>query len=142
MKAVCRDVCVFVFRHAAEAGSVKYLLLADRDEDAGRWEPLIGRVEKQELAEDAARRCVLGETGLAIKELIVLDKVHVCFRPGKKRVYFEPCFGIDIGAGEPVRSVVQREFIWLDYRPALDQLSHADLRDALSELHAKLSVQP
>ncbi len=131
---------MFVFRRVPGTETVEYLLLESTESSGGSLEPVIGLVEDQEKAEDAARRAVFTETGFTTSDLTTLDKVHVYFKPGKRRIHFEPCFGIDVGAEEPAQSTDRHDSAWLEYEQAVERLTHSGLREALRELHTKVSA--
>ncbi len=140
MKIVCNSVCAFVFRRSGH--SVEYLLLRRTHDRGGFWQPVTGRVEKREKAEDAARREVFEETGFKTREFLFIEKVHVYFKPGKRRVYVEPCFGIGITGTEPILSKEHDKCVWLDFEAAVQQLPHSGLGEALRELHTQLLAGP
>jgi len=140
VKIVCNSVCAFVFRRSGD--SVEYLLLRRTHDRGGFWQPVTGRVEKREKAEDAARREVFEETGFKTREFLFIEKVHVYFKPGKRKIYAEPCFGIGINGADPVLCKEHDKHAWLGFEAAVKQLPHSGLREALTELHAQIMSAP
>ena len=138
MKLVCDSVSVFIFRH--RDGMVQYLLLKRAAGRGGFWQAVSGTIQKGEFAETTARREAEEETGLEFGELMVLDKVHSFFKPGKKRIYFEPCFALEATGGSVVMSAEHTAHEWLSFDEARSRVPFAGLRDALGELDAKLTA--
>jgi 8-oxo-dGTP pyrophosphatase MutT (NUDIX family) len=139
VKLVCDSVSVFVFR--LRDGMVQYLLLKRTDGRGGFWQPVSGTIQKGELAEATACREAEEETGLEFGELIVLEKVHSFFKPGKRRVYFEPCFALEATGGSLVMSAEHTAHEWLSFDDARSRVPFAGLREALDELDARLTAE-
>lgn len=136
VKVVCDSVSAFVFRRTREG--IEYLVLKRTPERGGFWQPVSGTIQKREKPESTARREVIEETGLEPRSLITLEKVHTFYIPGKRRVYMEPCFGVEVGEGEPSLSREHVEYRWLSCERAEAVIPFSGLRDALQELDSAL----
>ncbi len=140
VKVVCKKVNVLVFRH--RQGRCEYLLLRRTKDRGGYWQPVKGRIEKGEGAEDTAQRELFEETGFQVNEFIYLDKVHIHFKPGKRRIHLEPCFGVGINGVDPRLCQEHDDHAWLEHEQARERLAHTGLREALDELHDRLRAAP
>lgn len=138
MKVVCDSVSAFVFRRTTDG--IEYLLLKRTSDRGGFWQPVSGTIKKRETPEVTARREVVEETGLEPRSLVTLEKVHTFHIPGKRRIYLEPCFGAEVGAGEPTLSDEHSEYRWLAVDRAAAVIPFAGLRDALHELDSALAA--
>lgn len=85
---VTRDLTVAVFVTRAGADGPGPQVLLHRHARLGRWLPPGGHVEPGELPDDAARREVLEETGLAVR--LVGEQVDVPSLPGEARQLCRP----------------------------------------------------
>lgn len=114
-------------------GILEHLLLKRSDNDGtypGLWQVLTGTIDKDERAQDAARRELFEETGVASDALFVLPYVGSFFMIRKDAVQLIPTFGILVGFDTSITlSDEHTAFQWLDTRNALDTLflpSHKD----------------
>lgn len=127
---------------AAEGGAadrIEYLMLRRVPERGGFWQSVSGNMNEGEEAESAARREVREETGFEPQGVLTLETINVFSRPGDERTYLEPCFGVEVGSGEPILSAEHDAHRWLEFREARELLPYAGMRKALDELDRRLA---
>ena len=137
---------VYPYRKLSE-GDFEYALF--RRADLGIWQAVSGGGEDDESPEQAARREVFEETGLAGElDFLRLDTVNsipvthfsISHIWGEK-VYVIPqyCFGVAVPAGKKlVLSHEHTEMCWLQYPEAYEKTHFDDNKVALWELNLKL----
>ena len=135
---------------ADEAGRVRYAVLHRADMDA--WQGVAGGVEDEESPLQAARRECIEELGTDRFDLIALASVstipasNFAAWPQWRRsdpdllVVPERCFGARLRDRSDVRlSREHVEVAWLTYDEALARLTWDSNRNALWELHERLT---
>lgn len=137
------QVLVIPFRRTAIG--ILYALLKRRD--AGYWQSVAGGGEDAETPEEAARREVAEEIGVAGAPLIRLDAVasipvihfrdHHLWGPGR-HVVPEYAFGCDCLDADLHLSDEHTEYRWLDYHDAYELVRFDSNRTALWELRRRL----
>ncbi|MBS3101866.1 NUDIX domain-containing protein [Candidatus Woesearchaeota archaeon] len=122
----------------AEKDGIKYLLL---HYEAGHWDFPKGHVEKNETAEEAAKREVKEETGIEKIEILpkFKEKIHYFYKLEgalkSKEVVF---FLAKTGQKEVNISFEHIGFAWLTYDEALERLTYKTAKDILKKANGFL----
>ncbi|MFN0061645.1 MAG: lipoyl(octanoyl) transferase LipB [Myxococcaceae bacterium] len=120
----------------------RVLLLRRQASRGGFWQPVTGRIEPGESAQEAARREVLEETGLRV-DPVPLGYVHA-FAWGEAvlpRVVIEEAYWAQADATDVQLSGEHDKAEWLSTEEALSRLSHAGLREALMRVVRRQSAR-
>lgn len=140
------QVLVLPYRRRAGA-QLEYAIFRRADDDA--WQGVAGGGEDDETPREAAAREMREETGIMSARLVQLDVVgtisveHFDARgrwdPSVREVP-EYAFGVEVDGVEISLSTEHRQIAWLTFEDAMARLRWQSNRNALSELHSRLSV--
>ncbi len=140
------QVLIIPFRIDADK-EPRYLAFKRADLEVWQW--IAGGGENRESPEQAARREIFEEAGIADARLTRLDSVAsipaVHFADSHlwgKDVYVVPeySFGAEVFGDRISLSVEHKECAWLDYETARGRLEWDSNKTALWELHSRLSA--
>lgn len=134
MDIVADSVSAFVFRR--ERSGLSFLLMKRTPDRGGFWQSVSGRTKRKETAEAAAARETREETGLKVLRVVYIDYLNAYYE--SPRVHLEPCFGVEVGAGEVRLSREHTEYRWLHAEAAVRRLRWAGNREALRVLIGEL----
>ncbi|HTO91724.1 MAG TPA: NUDIX domain-containing protein [Candidatus Sulfotelmatobacter sp.] len=110
---------VYVFRRRRRRVEILCLHRAPGTPLPGAWQPITGRIRRNEPALVAAAREVREETGLEPRRWWGLETLSVWFESANERLAALPLFACEVGAGEAVRlSREHDDFRWLAPRAA------------------------
>jgi len=140
------QVLVFPFRHT-DSGEPEYALF--RRSDSGLWQGIAGGGEEDESPLQAARRETWEEAGIPQEaEFVALDSMTTMpveavvgsFLWGDS-VYVIPEYSFGVRADQVTLSGEHLECRWVSYDQALSMLKWDSNRNALWEIHQRLSAR-
>lgn len=121
---------VVYYKHLRQ---ISYLILRH---GVGHWDFPKGNIEKDEREEAAARREIKEESGLTNIEFEkgFKEKIHYFYKKDSKLVSKSVVFYLAKSSSRKVRlSSEHSEYEWLDYKKALERLTHKTARDLLKK---------
>jgi len=139
------QVLVFPYE-LTNGGSIRYAVFRRSDMRAC-WQGIAGGGEGGESPGEAAARETFEEAGISGASFVRLDscamlpveKVCGYLWGPEVRAIPEYCFGVKVNSAAIKLSREHDEFLWLDYDGALRKLTWESNRNALRELHLRLS---
>lgn len=134
---VAESVQVVAWRRVG--GKVRYLLLKRTKKRGGFWQPVTGRIEAGERADEAARREFREETGLEVRRMSAIDHVGVYYYEPDGKLHLEPAFAAEVERAEVRLSKEHVKSRWVGRREALRLLKWENNRQALRALAGSLS---
>lgn len=129
---------VFVFRK--KESSYEFLLLKRISDRGGFWQPTTGRIEEGETKEEAVKREINEEAGIA-NILRIVKNIHTFLIEETGKNAF--VFGVEIDPNEKIilnKNIYPEhdEFKWCDFNQALSLLKWPGNKEGLRKLNDKL----
>ncbi|HKK21050.1 MAG TPA: NUDIX pyrophosphatase [candidate division Zixibacteria bacterium] len=139
------QVLVLPYRIHPEEG-LKVAVFKRQPDDGDFWQFVAGGGEGNETREEAARREMFEETGVAVGKLLPLKSKSMVPASVFSAVDWGPeiteipeyCFAVEIGDSEIVLSSEHTEFRWVDFDEAIELLHWESNCAALRELQTLL----
>ena len=103
------------------------------------WQGVAGKIEKNELAWQAALRELEEETGLTAKRMFVADYVSKFYEKHGDRMNFVPVFGIEVKNKKVSLSEEHCNFKWLSFKKAHAKLTWNGQKKGLKAVHSMLN---
>ena len=103
------------------------------------WQGVAGKIEKNELAWQAALRELKEETGLTAQRMFVADYVSKFYEKHKDRMNFVPVFGIEVKNKKVSLSEEHCNFKWLSFKKAHAKLTWNGQKKGLKAVHSMLN---
>jgi dihydroneopterin triphosphate diphosphatase len=126
-------VAVVVLRDRGE-GTRVLLIRRARGAFAGAWTFVMGLVEADERATDAALRELGEETGLVCERFYTAGELDTFYDPVKDRIVQVPYFVARVADGEVVLDDAHEAFRWTTFAQAEELLEFAAQRRILDEI--------
>jgi len=122
-----------VFRQ--ENNTIKYLLIKY---ESGHWEFPRGMIEKGERLEDTARREIKEETGIEDVNFIEGFKEWIKFffkHDGQNIMKIATFLLAETKTKEIKLSYEHQDYVWLEYKEALEKLTYDNSKEVLKKAH-------
>lgn len=103
------------------------------------WQGVAGKIEKNELAWQAALRELKEETGLTAQRMFVADYVSKFYEKHGDRMNFVPVFGIEVKNKKVSLSEEHCNFKWLSFKKAHAKLTWNGQKKGLKAVHSMLN---
>ena len=103
------------------------------------WQGVAGKIEKNELAWQAALRELKEETGLTAQRMFVADYVSKFYEKHGDRINLVPVFGIEVKNKKVLLSEEHCNFKWLNFKKAHDKLTWNGQKKGLKVVHNMLN---
>ena len=103
------------------------------------WQGVAGKIEKNELAWQAALRELKEETGLTAQKMFVADYVSKFYEKHGDRMNFVPVFGIEVKNKKVSLSEEHCNFKWLSFKKAHAKLTWNGQKKGLKAVHSMLN---
>ena len=103
------------------------------------WQGVAGKIEKGELAWQAAIRELKEETGLDPLNIFVADHVSRFYETNGDRINLVPVFGIEVDSKDVILSEEHVEFKWVDYTEAKNTLVWNGQKTGLKIVNAMIN---
>ncbi len=103
------------------------------------WQGVAGKIEKNELAWQAALRELKEETGLKAHRMFVADYVSKFYEKHGDRINLVPVFGIEVKNKKVSLSEEHCNFKWLNFKKAHDKLTWKGQKKGLKAVHNMLN---
>ena len=103
------------------------------------WQGVAGKIEKNELAWQAALRELKEETGLTAQKMFVADYVSKFYEKHEDRMNFVPVFGIEVNNKKVSLSEEHCNFKWLSFKKAHAKLTWNGQKKGLKAVHSMLN---
>ena len=103
------------------------------------WQGVAGKIEKNELAWQAALRELKEETGLTAQRMFVADYVSKFYEKHGDRMNFVPVFGIEVKNKKVLLSEEHCNFKWLSFKKAHAKLTWNGQKKGLKAVHSMLN---
>ena len=103
------------------------------------WQGVAGKIEKNELAWQAALRELKEETGLTAQKMFVADYVSKFYEKHEDRMNFVPVFGIEVKNKKVSLSEEHCNFKWLSFKKAHAKLTWNGQKKGLKAVHSMLN---
>ena len=105
-------------------GELKFLILKRSKKKIYEylWQGVAGKIEKNELAWQAAIRELKEETGYAPKKMFVADYVSKFYEKNGDRINLIPIFGIEVKDKNVILSAEHCKYKWLSFKKAKNKL--------------------
>ena len=103
------------------------------------WQGVAGKIEKNELAWQAALRELKEETGLTAQRMFVADYVSKFYEKHGDRMNFVPVFGIEVENKKVSLSEEHCNFKWLSFKKAHAKLTWNGQKKGLKAVHSMLN---
>ena len=105
------------------------------------WQGVAGKIEKNELAWQAALRELKEETGLTAQRIFVADYVSKFYEKHGDRINLVPVFGIEVKNKKVFLSDEHCNFKWLSFKKAYDKLTWSGQKKGLEAVHSMLNTK-
>ena len=105
------------------------------------WQGVAGKIEKNELAWQAALRELKEETGLTAQRMFVADYVSKFYEKHGDRMNFVPVFGIEVKNKKVSLSEEHCNFKWLSFKKAHAKLTWNGQKKGLKAVHSMLNLK-
>jgi len=103
------------------------------------WQGVAGKIEKGELAWQAALRELKEETGLTAHKMFVADYVSKFYEKHGDRINLVPVFGIEVKNKKISLSEEHCNFKWLSFKKAHDKLTWDGQKKGLKVVYNMLN---
>ena len=103
------------------------------------WQGVAGKIEKNELAWQAALRELKEETGLTAQRIFVADYVSKFYEKHGDRINLVPVFGIEVKNKKVSLSEEHCNFKWLSFKKAHAKLTWNEQKKGLKVVHSMLN---
>ena len=103
------------------------------------WQGVAGKIEKNELAWQAALRELKEETGLTAHRMFVADYVSKFYEKHGDLINLVPVFGIEVKNKKVLLSEEHCDFKWLNFKKAHDKLTWNGQKKGLKVVHNMLN---
>ncbi len=103
------------------------------------WQGVAGKIEKNELAWQAALRELKEETGLTAQRIFVADYVSKFYEKHGDCVNLVPVFGIEVKNKKVSLSEEHCNFKWLSFKKAHAKLTWNGQKKGLKAVHSMLN---
>lgn len=103
------------------------------------WQGVAGKIEKNELAWQAALRELKEETGLTAQRMFVADYVSKFYEKHGDRINLVPVFGIEVKNKKVSLSEEHCNFKWLSFKEAHAKLTWNGQKKGLKVVHSMLN---
>jgi len=103
------------------------------------WQGVTGKIEKGELAWQAALRELKEETGLTAHKMFVADYVSKFYEKHGDRINLVPVFGIEVKNKKISLSEEHCNFKWLSFKKAHDKLTWDGQKKGLKVVYNMLN---
>ena len=103
------------------------------------WQGVAGKIEKNELAWQAALRELKEETGLTAQRMFVADYVSKFYEKHGDRINLVPVFGIEVKNKKVSLSEEHCNFKWLSFKKAHAKLTWNGQKKGLKAVHSMLN---
>ena len=103
------------------------------------WQGVTGKIEKGELAWQAALRELKEETGLTAHKMFVADYVSKFYEKHGDRINIVPVFGIEVINKKVSLSEEHCKFKWLSFKKAHDKLTWEGQKKGLKVVYNMLN---
>ena len=103
------------------------------------WQGVAGKIEKNELAWQAALRELKEETGLTAYKMFVADYVSKFYEKHGDRINLVPVFGIEVINKKISLSEEHCNFKWLNFKKAHDKLTWNGQKKGLKVVYNMLN---
>ena len=103
------------------------------------WQGVAGKIEKNELAWQAALRELKEETGLTAQRIFVADYVSKFYEKHGDRINLVPVFGIEVKNKKVSLSKEHCNFKWLSFKKAHAKLTWNGQKKGLKAVHSMLN---
>ena len=103
------------------------------------WQGVTGKIEKGELAWQAALRELKEETGLTAHKMFVADYVSKFYEKHGDRINLVPVFGIEVKNKKVSLSEEHCNFKWLSFKEAHAKLTWNGQKKGLKVVHNMLN---
>ncbi len=113
---------------------IKFLLLkrAENEKYPNIWQPITGSINKNEKAYETALREVTEETGIKVKELLVVPTLSGFYSYENDYISIIPVFAVEVEENIEVKlSQEHSDFKWVSLKEALEMVSWEDQRKSM-----------
>ena len=137
-KIVVRVIDAYVFRRTKNG--IKFLLLkrAKTKIYEHLCQGVAGKIEKNELAIEAATRELMEETGFTPFKMFVADHVSKFYEANGDRINLVPVFGIEVQDSNVVISEEHCDFKWVEFDLACKTLVWKGQKEGISAVYDML----
>lgn len=137
-KIVVRVIDAYVFRRTKNG--IKFLLLKRSKTKIYEhlWQGVAGKIEKNELAIEAATRELMEETGFTPFKIFVADHVSKFYEANGDRINLVPVFGIEVQDSNVVISEEHCDFKWVEFDIACKTLVWKGQKEGISAVYDML----
>lgn len=103
MEIISNMIEAHIFSEIEEG--LKFLLLKRSDKVIypGIWQPVTGKIKKNETAYEAAIREIKEETGIVPKKLWVIPNINTFYNHNKDVISFIPVFGVSVEVNTKIK---------------------------------------
>ena len=138
-KVLVRVIDVYVYSY--ENNKLSFLLLKRSKTKIYEflWQGVAGKIEKGELAWQAALRELKEETGLTAHKMFVADYVSKFYEKHGDRINLVPVFGIEVINKKISLSEEHCNFKWLSFKKAHDKLTWDGQKKGLKVVYNMLN---
>tara|TARA_B100001250_G_scaffold384429_1_gene379262 strand:- start:7771 stop:8229 length:459 start_codon:yes stop_codon:yes gene_type:complete len=138
-KVLVRVIDVYVYSY--ENNKLSFLLLKRSKTKIYEflWQGVAGKIEKGELAWQAALRELKEETGLTAHKMFVADYVSKFYEKHGDRINLVPVFGIEVKNKKISLSEEHCNFKWLSFKKAHDKLTWDGQKKGLKVVYNMLN---
>jgi len=133
-----------VFPFSQTNDGLRFLLLRRAPDNTypGIWQPVAGKIKRNETAWEAGLRELSEETGFAPHHFYALDHVSTYYLHTSDEVIHVPAFIAEVDYKDPHLSHEHTAHKWLFLEEALETASWAPYRKALKSIPDLLSSSP
>ena len=138
-KLKIRVIDSYVYKKSNNGFDFLILKRADTKIYEHLWQGVAGKIEKGELAWQAAIRELKEETGLDPLNIFVADHVSRFYETNGDRINLVPVFGIEVNSKDVILSREHVDFKWVDYTEAKNTLVWNGQKTGLKIVNAMIN---
>lgn len=134
-ESLIKPACITVFIQNTDG---QYLLIRRASsQHYGIWQPVTGKIEKNETAIDAAYREMIEETAIVPDKLYFANHVETFYHEQLDRIMHSPVFYASVGKKEVILSPLEHDaFQWVSYEKAYELMPFISQKETLTLIHA------